>query len=113
MLSRDRLNIGRTSHCLFGQTQYINRQGGTGGYVPSWNIFTGAIFNVGRFMSPVQEMKDYWGKRIFFGSLPQQTGGLTTENLRQGLAFEYINSKMCRPRGSILSAGRSLNVSVF
>ena len=30
----------------------------------------GAIFNVGIFMSPVQEMKDHWG-------LPQETGGLT------------------------------------
>ena len=39
--------------------------------------FTGAIFNVGRFMSPVQKMKDRRGKCIFYGSLPQETGGLT------------------------------------
>ena len=37
----------------------------------------GAIFNVGIFMSPVQEMKDGRGKCIFYGSLPQETGGLT------------------------------------
>ena len=37
----------------------------------------GAIFNVGRFMSPVQEMKDHRGKCILYGSLPQETGGLT------------------------------------
>ena len=37
----------------------------------------GAIFNVGIFMSPVQEMKDLWGGEcIFYGSLPQETGGL-------------------------------------
>ena len=37
----------------------------------------GAIFNVGIFMSPVQEMKDRLGKCIFYGSLPQETGELT------------------------------------
>ena len=39
--------------------------------------FTGAIFNVGIFMSPVQEMKDCREKCIFYGSLLQETGGLT------------------------------------
>ena len=28
-------------------------------------------------MSPVREMKDGRGKSIFYGSLPQETGGLT------------------------------------
>ena len=28
-------------------------------------------------MSPVREMKDGRGKCIFYGSLPQETGGLT------------------------------------
>ena len=37
----------------------------------------GAIFNVGIFMSPAQEMKDRLGKCIFYGSLPQETGKLT------------------------------------
>ena len=38
----------------------------------------GAVFDVGIFMSPVQEMKDRWGtgKCIFYGSLLQETGGL-------------------------------------
>ena len=36
----------------------------------------GAIFNVRIFMSPVQEMKEGRGKCIFYGSLPQETGGL-------------------------------------
>ena len=33
-------------------------------------------------MSPVQEMKDGRGKCIFYGSLPQETGGLTPMHLR-------------------------------
>ena len=28
-------------------------------------------------MSPMQETKDHRGKCIFYGSLPQETGGLT------------------------------------
>ena len=36
-------------------------------------------------MSPVQEMKDGRGKCIFYGSLPQETGGLTP----MGLTLAY------------------------
>ena len=43
--------------------------------------FTGAIFNVGRFMSPMRETKGRRGKCIFYGSLPQETGGLTPMGL--------------------------------
>ena len=43
--------------------------------------FTGSILNVGIFMSPVQEMTDHWEKCIFYGRLPQETGGLTPMEL--------------------------------
>ena len=43
--------------------------------------FTGAILNLGKYMSPVQETKDRQGKFIFYGSLPQETGGLKPMSL--------------------------------
>ena len=42
-------------------------------------------------MSPVREMKDGRGKCIFYGSLPQETGGLTPMHLL--FYFPYKNCK--------------------
>ena len=39
--------------------------------------FTGSMLNVGIFMSSAQETTDRREKCIFYGSLPQETGGLT------------------------------------
>ena len=53
--------------------------------------FAGAIFNVGIFMSPAQEMKDGRGKCIFYGSLPQEMGGLTPMDKKDyGATFSIL-----------------------
>ena len=42
-------------------------------------------------MSPIQDMKDRWGKRIFYESLPQETGGVTPMLSPLGLGFNEIS----------------------